>query len=501
MGVLSDLWNKLLFRGYRAKETLKEYRQRYAAARPSGLNGPVYGWKADFNALLEQANPILRERVRSLIRNYPPFVRAIKTHTAFVIGQGARFQSMVLNDAGKADTERRKKIESAFRRWMDKASVDGQLHFYECQGLAMRQRLETGEFFCAFRTPKGRGRHPLALQFIESDRVSGGLELRPNSKSAVVWQGVEFDPDTTERFGYHVLRHSWPQRYEYEWDFLPIDRVIHGYDLLRPDQLRGVSVFAAAIILADSMYDYVEAQLDAAKMAAKWLGFVTSPTLEDFYATRNKNDKAPNYPKLQDRVENAAMEYLNPGESVTFAASPNRINDNFDRFVAFVLRMVGSVIGVPYEVLSGDYAGVNYSTARMSRQDYNMILQPERFWMEQNFNRKVFREWLRVTALMEPDLLPGYELDPEHYEKAIWVPAGMPSPDPLKEGKADIDNINNGLDSPQAVIMARGGDPEQVLEDLKGWKGMLEEKGVELNAAATSTAYQTNPAALEGGDE
>ncbi|MDL2226555.1 phage portal protein [Deltaproteobacteria bacterium OttesenSCG-928-M10] len=478
-----------------------EFSKRYAAARPSRLEHHSLGWMRDYNSLIEAANPRLRERVRGLTRNFPPFVRAINAQAAFVVGKGARFQSLVTDDDGQADIKTRKKIEDRFRRWMEKASIDGRLHFYDCQRLALRQRLECGEFFFCFRSPKNPGRHPLALQFIEPDRVQGGLDVTPARPDSVVWQGIEFDHETGERFAYHVLKEQFPPRYQWGYDTVADDRMVHGYDVLRPGQLRGVTVFAPAIILADSMSDYMDAELDAAKMAAKWLAIVTMPQPEGLFgetgAGRNPlgPGPAPAGPPLEE-IENCVINYLRTGEDIKIVGASGRVNDGFDRFTSFVLRMISITAGPPYEVLSGDYSGVNYSTARMSRQDYNMFLEPERFWLEHAVNRPVFREWLRVEALTQ-NYLPGYFKDPAHYEKAMWVPAGMPSPDPLREGKADIDNLKGGLDSPQNIILSRGGDPEQVLEELAEWQRLQKEKGVAVNINAVSTAMQTNPDKLD----
>jgi putative protease len=52
--------------------------------------------------------------------------------------------------------------------------------------------------------------------------------------------------------------------------------VLHGFQMLRPGQLRGVTPFAPAIMLAKDMGDYTGAEIDAAKLAAKWLAFVKS---------------------------------------------------------------------------------------------------------------------------------------------------------------------------------------------------------------------------------
>lgn len=509
MGLMARLqnWRAERIRRARLSSWLPQFResgrklaQRYAAAKPSRLESSALGWMRDYNSLIEGANQRLRERVRALVRNFPPFQRAISAHAAFVVGKGARFQSLVLDDKGKPDREARRRIEHGFRRWMDRASLDGRLHFYECQRLALRQKLETGEFFMCYRKPKAAGRHPLALQFVEADRVQGGLDVRPTEPGSIVWQGVEFDPETGERYGYHILRAQYPPHYEWGYDYLPESRVVHGYQVLRPDQIRGVTVFAPVIILADCMSDYMTAELDGAKMAAKFLAMVTSPDPTTYQAVRSPFVKSQDNPdqKIED-LENGIIEYLRPGEDVKFASSA-RVPDGFDRFTRFCLRMVGIVVGTPYEILSGDYTGINYSTARMSRQDYNLMLEPERFWLEQSVNRPVFREWLRWEALRDPASLPGYFQDPHHYEAAMWVPAGMPSPDPLREGKADIDNIKSGLDSPQSVILGRGGDPEQVLDEWADWKEECKSRDLDFVLDDVVTAMQTNPQALEDQD-
>jgi capsid protein len=137
----------------------------------------------------------------------------------------------------------------------------------------------------------------------------------------------------------------------------------------------------------------------------------------------------------------------------------------------------------------------------MSRQDYNLVLEPERFWMEHEFIRPSFRDWLWIEALESPADYPGYFSDPARFERAMWVPAGMPSPDPLREGKADIDNVRMGLDSPQAVILARGGDPEQVLDELAEFQRLCKEKGIVLpRQDDVSLALANNPAKIYGED-
>jgi lambda family phage portal protein len=477
--------------------TRPERGRTYQAAVPSRLDDESFSyWNVDINSMISQANPILRARVRNLTRNFPPFLRAINAQIAFVIGRGGRFESLALKEDGSPDENLRNMIEARFKAWAKAASTDGRMSMYQCQQMALRQRLEVGEFFCYFQPVKG---NRLALRFIEPDYVAdlGMDNLKPGA-DYVTRYGIKLDRYTGERISYCVRPYDYQTGLGIDMVEIPARDMLHGFVQMRPDQIRGVTPLAAGIILASTMYDYTEAELDAAKMAAKWLAFIEAPNPAEFQQMLGANKTDMGGHRIEE-MENATLEYLAPGQKATFAASPNRVTDSFDRFVKYVLRMIGMTIGVPYEIISGDYEGINYSTSRMCRQDYVKLLESDREWMDHSFNFPVFREWLRYEAMRDPKAFPDYQANPWRYEDATWIPAGMPSPDPLKEWKADIDAANAGLISPQSVIFSRGDDPEKVLKDIAEWQRLIKELGIVLGSAP-STAMANSPSAIEGQD-
>jgi len=78
----------------------------------------------------------------------------------------------------------------------------------------------------------------------------------------------------------------------------------------------------------------------------------------------------------------------------------------------------------------------------------------------------------------------------------MWIPAGMPSVDPLRDGKADIDAIASGLKSPQMVILGQGNDPEEVVAQNYSWVLMHQSYGLDPTTGKVSTAMANNPAKL-----
>lgn len=466
-----------------ARELIQGKRQ-YAAARPS-----IGGWSpvdTDANSEIRTSSPQVRRRVRKLVRDFPYFGRAIDVLTALTVGQGFVLQSQALaGEDGNRPT--RTAIEDVFKRWQDQADIAGKLTFPEICQLAKRQELETGEYFLIKRQSQDPKRLlPFCLQAIEADRLT--THGTPVVRSNEIDQGVEFNPETGEVLAYWFETDTRPMR-------VAAADVIHGYVMQRPGQLRGISPFAPGVLAALELGEYLAAEIEGAKMAAKYLAFIETPDLSGFQDLRGVSASAsPRY----ENLENAILEYLRPGEKINLA-SHNRPGNNFDPFVRLVLRMLSVTTGVPYEMLSGDYSGINYSTMRVCRNDLNQILKSHHGRMINHLCGPVFQEVIRQAVLAKRLDLPGYWSDPARYNKAKWVSPGMESIDPLKESKAHVDQLNSLLRSPQEIAAARGRDYEELLDEILEAEGMIAERG--LSRGEVSTALASNPATIGDDDQ
>jgi lambda family phage portal protein len=464
-------------------------KRQYAAAQTGRLIGNWMPANYRVNDLVASSAPVIRARTRQMVRDFAPFYRAVNNLETFIVGQGIRFQSRVMTPDGFPAKALRQQIEDRFDAWMDQADVSGRLHYHELQQLAVRQDGESGEYIAVIRQPKRVGRHPFALQFLESERLGDyGARTAAGNK---VSQGIEYDVETGERVAYHFCDEGYgnPTRVD-------ASLVFHDFKMLRPGQLRGVSPFAAALLIARDLDDYVRAEVDAAKMAAKWLAFVKAPDPSAMQSTRLDGKPGEGAAAPTETLENAIIEYLRPGEDVSFQ-SHDRPGAQFESFYRFVLRMVSITIGVPYELLSGDYTGINYTTLRGIRNDFRQMLAPQQMRNIIHFSRPVMRQWMEMEALSDPGFLPGYFSQPARFLRGVWIPAGMPEIDPLREFKANVEAINAGLKSPQQVILERGDDPEEILDQLADWKVQCSDRGLDFNAAASSTALAGNPAAVD----
>lgn len=476
--------------------------RQYAAAKATRLTGDWFPVNQDINTIIRSSSPTLRARTRQLVRDFPFFNRAINTLTNYSIGpSGMVFQSRVQTGDKDADKAIRTQIEDAVQWAYEEIDAAGRLQWGEIERLLKRQDIENGELLFVKTTINDPKRFiPYAIQVYEADWLTS-FRSQPISGNEID-QGIEFDPRTGKVLAYHFAQPSG-----YTWGAaqintpvrVPAENVIHNFHSLRPGQLRGVSPFTTAILVAHDLGDYLDAEIDGAKMAAKYLAFIETGDIAGFQNMRGaENDDTG---KKLENIENAAIEYLRSGEKITIA-NHNRPGANFAAFCEFVLRMVAISTDTTYELLTADYNGINYSNLRGIRNDYAVAVRPHSVRHILNVAAPVHKDIIHWAQLSGKLKLPGYWDNPRKYWRGTYTPPGMESIDPLREGKAWIEQIKAGLRSPQEITASRGRDYEEVLDEIAEAKKMAEDRGLDWNALFdVSTAMQQNPAKVGASEE
>jgi capsid protein len=170
--------------------------------------------------------------------------------------------------------------------------------------------------------------------------------------------------------------------------------------------------------------------------------------------------------------------------------------DNFGPTTKFFLQMLAVSHDVPYELVAGDYSGLNYNTTRTVRNDFAKAMRPLVARHCRQFGARINRLFFDALHLTGKVAMPGYATNQRHWMAGIWQPPGQEPLDLLRESRGQIDLVKSLLFSPQEIITGRGRDPEDVLNELQEFKRMAEERGLSLEEV--STAMQTNPAAVAG---
>lgn len=451
--------------------------RKYAGAKTAHWSSFKGSNTSSANANIESSWGAVTARTRQLIRDFPAFDGAINNMEAFIVGDGVRLQSVVLKPDGSPNRELSRMIEDKFMAWANSKKVDQshQMTFVEMQQFVVRSKAETGDSLHEISVdPQTRA---LQLRCIDPATLSDlGWGTRATNPANSLWFGIEFERKTLRKRAYHFTPHTdfgsslgpLPESY-----VIPAERILHGYRVKSADQLRGISTFASSLLLANAIRDFMQAELATQKAHSKWAAFVTSPSVGPGGWNKAQWDEAN--AKFVESLEYTSVEFLAPGQSVTLN-STQRSPEALEKFAGQVLRMCSSPIGVPYEILNGDYRGMNYSSLNTVRRDFSVQLKPQWGALINHFCRPVFHAWLD-NAVLRGDLeIPDYWADPERYRRALWIPPGIAPVDPVKDANANIMLMKAGLIDPQSIIMNAGRDPDTVLAGIEAWKKELEDR-------------------------
>ena len=200
-----------------------------------------------------------------------------------------------------------------------------------------------------------------------------------------------------------------------------------------------------------------------------------------------------------ETLENGIIEYIRAGsgDDVELLSS-NRPGTTFDPFVRLLLTMLSITTGAPYELVSGNYQGMNFSTSQIVRGDFAQQLRPISGRHVRQFGVPTIRTAIDVGVLSGRLALPGYWQNPRRYCEGEWQPPGMEAINPLREAKAQVEAIAGLLQSPQETARKRGRDYEDILDEIVAAREMILEKGLKFEDAQKSE--KNNPAAIAGDD-
>jgi len=441
---------------------------------------------------------LLRARGRELVRNNPIARHFLNLLSANVVGPGGiRYQSLVRDANGEIDRDVNKKIESAWTEWCKKGNctVDGKLSFRAVQDLCLRTEAMDGESFVR----KIRGfdnKFGFALQMIDADQVDhlfsrpGGNRMGENE----VRLGIEVDkwgrpviywvnPGHPSDFGGSLLREP-----------IPADQIIHLFDPYRVNQTRGLTWFHAGMMSLKMLNGYMEAEIVAARVGAAKMAFLVNTDPAAFDA-QNDDSQQP----LRMEANAGMIEQLPPGYDIK-EFKPDHPANAFESFVKTNLRWVASSLGASYNALANDLQGVNYSSLRsgmLIERDHWKQIQKH---VSEDFMQPIFDEWLKMSLLTGALKLDSR--DPERYREGKWIPRGWQWVDPYKETQAAVLGIAAALQTRDQVISDRGGDYEEVFEQLAEEDKVAKEFGIDLVTDLPSRPNtQNNPAAVDDENE
>lgn len=457
--------------------------RRMGGWRPTGL-GP--------NAIVAAEGPELIRRARDMVRNNPHAKRAISLYATHIVGTGMKPRSLCPNKRVR-DT-----LHRLWADWTDYADADGAFDFYGLQTQAIREAGTTGDEFARMR---GRRMSdglpvPLQIQLLPAEQVPLDYGV-PNGGNAVV-QGIERD-GLGRRQAYWMYRQNPGDAglslATNDWQLSRVDAADVCHLRFAPsNQLRGLPWMASAITTLHQLGQWRDAALLRKQLIASLVGFVKRAVTEEMDAKKIAEMWGAIQETLGDlpdvSLEPGTMQYLNPGEEVTFTQWQETAGQD-EVFERAALRTVAAGLDLVYEEISGDWEKTNDRTFRAAFNTAKRTIgQYQHQLLAFQFCRPIWNRWVDAAvgsgALKVPKSVSDADL-----KRVEWQPQDWDYLQPVQDVEAKLKAIAGGLDSRAATVARRGDDVEVV--DAQRAADAERERAMTIAAAPSADSPAPSP--------
>lgn len=458
-----------------ARQTLVSMQGRAYEAAAHGRR--TNNWRVSHTSPTTEAGSqlhTLRARSREMVRNNHWASRAVTVIANNTIGTGIRPAITVGGGKGKKATET--KVKAAWNVWADSSGCDfdGRLNFYGLQNMIMRAVAEGGECLIVKQIDAENQRLQLRVlegDYIDTSKHSAGAFYGDGTFD---FYGVRFNAKG-QRTGVWVYdRH--PEFGNYSSTLYGEKDVIHVFEVLRAGQARGVPMGVAGFVRLRDMNDYEDAQLLRQKVAACFSVFVQQNAT-------GRPSEAGDTDKFE-RVEPAMINYLAPGESITFGNPPPV--EGYEAYTRQVLRGIAAAYNISYEALTNDLSNVNFSSGRMGWLEFHRNVSKWQRDIMQPALEKVFGWFTQILALSQGT---------KDTVVAEWTAPRREMIDPVKETNGMVAQIRAGLKSYAEAVRELGYDPEDTLEEVAEFYAQIDTLGLKLTTDLRAQLQPDNTAA------
>jgi len=472
----------------------------WKAAKTDRLTADWLSGGGDINQELKSQLPIIRLRARELEQNSNLARSFFSLNETHIVGpNGFVTQVMGKKRDGKLDSVGNALAEREYRQWARRGvcEITGKLSLQGCDRVSVRTTARDGESLIRLhdvqptrRNPWGfvielldpaRLDHMLNVDLKNGNRIRLGVELNAAGRPVAYWL------KKGERVGWVHIRD--------EHERVPAEDIIHWFEADRPEQLRGVSWLASAMLDIHQLSQYIETAIVAARYGASKMGWVVDK--EGNGHAMDEADEVDSNGDLIEEIEAGTIGHLS-GDKTFVGFDPKYPHENFEPFTKTLKRDMAMGTGVSYHGLTGDLTDVNFSSIRSGTLE-----ERERWKVKQDsyisaVKERIYLRWLENAVfhgrlggvVSQEELIDRFSEHRHQGRRWSWV-------DPLKDIQAVIAAINAGLTSPQRVASEMGLDVEEVLEQIAEFQAMVEQKKVSFPVLASE---KTAPAKQEDED-
>lgn len=443
-----------------ARRELDRLSRAYDAARPTNFR-PHYGDTKSGNAVMGHARDRLRREARYLDENHDLAVGILDELVNNIVGTGIRVIPTVRTRDGRPASKVNEQIRKLRQRWERNPEATRTRTESENQRLVCRTWLRDGE--CLIQHLENARfawlPAPYAVEALEPDFLPFDL-VQANPR---IIHGIEVN-EWGRPLNYRLYKnHPGDQtvggiRGFRTDDLKAVDAVsiTHLRFVRRLHQLRGVTIFHAALQRLEDIKDYEESERIAARVAASFTGYIKRPAsfaeAKRVLSSDLSFQMQPGmiFDNLPEGAEIGTIEHKRPSAALT-------------DFRANQLRAAAAGTGVKYSSIARNFMGT-WSSQRQELVEADLYYDKLRDYFIGAMPREQHERLIEQAR--NSGLLDVRGVDTDTLADALYIGPRMPWIDPAKE----IEYIERALAaeimSHGEAVVSLGKDPETVAQAI-----------------------------------
>lgn len=327
---------------------------------------------------------------------------------------------------------------------------------------------------------------PFKLQGIPSILHAITYSNYLNTPNKVIRYGIEFDQSIPVKYFFKqsALQNAELAVPQIEPIGINAQDIIHTFIRKEPGQWLGIPILAPVILSMYALDDLITATITKQKAAQSIAIIVeeagTAMSMLPVGSTKTKDTDGSTKVHYRNSSNESQVLYPSKGQTVkTFQGTD--IGANLGTLIESELRKIATTCDALYHQLTGDTAGLNYSSLLgMAVQSRNRLEFLQNAYLIPLWDKPIAESFKALATVYNgkcASATPRFQLP-------RW--RGY---DDLKDAQADILELQNGLGTVKDKLTERGLTPADVLADAEERK-VFEKHGIVWNTAGSNPSMQ-----------
>jgi lambda family phage portal protein len=235
------------------------------------------------------------------------------------------------------------------------------------------------------------------VQFVDGSRIGNPSGAFTSNEESEFQNGVEIDKmgkPVAYAVGNRVAGTLRDTQIIPARDFIPFLRRV------RPSQYRGVPELSSVINTLQDCDEYDRVEMMAAKVSASLAVAVKRENSYEFELQNRLDGSEQDALGNLEEFQPGRFHYLEPGEDISVIGANGRPNVDGIQWVSYLLRKVGSAVGIPLEFLLMEIGGSSFSASQGVVLQYQQTVESYQSDLIRIMSR-LYRRWLSQQIASE----------------------------------------------------------------------------------------------------